>query len=128
MKDIAKLKAEYRVVVNEYIKLFCKKQDIEFDLLYAIGDRVGELYDYDGDYVFDFRDIKTDIDMVARKDEIFDWSDYCRRLDTLGAEYTINYESWLKGAPRKSEKEIQAAERIYDKINEMKELLKSEVN
>jgi hypothetical protein len=96
---------------NEYLKLFCEKH--EFDYEYAKDDWVaGEVGSIVccGDYFVDMRDIITDIEQDAPNREYENWYDYAFDAHNLGLT-TPNYQSWLKGCPRCSQKEIN---RLYD--------------
>lgn len=49
--------------------------------------------------------IRTDIDRDAPEDEFLKWYDYDMSIRMAGG-HSMNYQSWLSGAPRKSESEI----------------------
>lgn len=126
MENIS-LQRAYNNAVHNYLKEFCKKQEIDYDEFYWIGGKIGEHCDYAGEYIFDFKDIKTDVDNKAEKGEILKWSNYCTRLLCLGAESVINYSSWLSGAPRKSEDELIRLEEAKYKIRQLQEDLEKQI-
>ena len=95
-KTINQLKKEYEVICNEYIEMFCKKQDMIF---YGwVGDAIGEVACI-GDYFFNFSDITLDINTKQKKDFIFDWyNDNLDKALIIGCDYKfINYASYIKG-------------------------------
>ena len=92
-----KLKLDYNLAVENYIKAFCKKHGIDFE--FWISDEVGSVCNI-GDYFFDFQDIKTDIDLnvsTKENESIFAWQTYVLEAQEKKAKYQINFKSWLKG-------------------------------
>lgn len=67
-----------------------------------------------GDYYLDFSDIKCDVDKDAPKGEIFEWYEYDMLMRDCGLN-TINYRSWLKGAPRYSREERVTVKTVHDR-------------
>lgn len=106
----------YNDVVNEYLKVFCQKQEMDYQDAKKswVADNVGGVC-LVGDYYLDFSDIKCDVDKDAPKGEIFEWYEYDVLMRECGLN-TINYRSWLKGAPRYSREELDA---IYEKQEEI---------
>jgi hypothetical protein len=84
-----KLKDSYEKIVMRYIKIFCKKQGLEFD--YWVGDRVGEIAAFGCIFYFNFENIRYDIDTDQPKGLIIDWLHH--GLD--GSRQ--NYYSYSKG-------------------------------
>lgn len=93
-KKIQTLKAAYEVIVNEYMEIFCKKQDVDFDGW--VGEDVGSVACI-ADMFLNFSDIKTDVDMEVKSGEIINWY-WDNMPQSLGEEpKSINYYSYLKG-------------------------------
>jgi hypothetical protein len=84
------LKQQYEFCCDEYIKKFCKKQDMEF---YGwVGDFIGTIA-FCNDFYFDFQDIVLDINSKQKKGVIIDW--YYDNLESENLH--INYNSYIKG-------------------------------
>ncbi len=89
MKD---LKQQFENIVDQYITIFCQKQEIDKKDLYWIGGEIGDVVEI-SDCYFNFSDIKKDIDTNQPKGLIFDWhneNDYIN-------DKIINYQSYIKG-------------------------------
>ena len=89
-KKTTPLHIQYEKVCNEYIKQFCQKQDMEFDIW--ISNIVGGTA-FIGDYFFNFQDIVWDINSNQPKGCIINW--YNDNLIDLTK--SINYYSYTKG-------------------------------
>ena len=94
---MTRLQEEYNAVVNKYLLLFKRKQEIDFEGW--VGDFVGEIATF-GDMFFNFDDIRLDIDTDQPKDQIIDW--YWETIENNpdypeSKEKLINYKSWCKG-------------------------------
>ncbi|MEZ3441568.1 hypothetical protein [Alistipes sp.] len=121
-----KLRADFEAAANAYLAAFCKKHGYDFEDARQswVGGRVGEITEV-ADLFIDLRDIRTDIDHDAPKDEFVKWYDYCLRLSMIDHEILIpNYEHWLMGCPRKSEEEIAKLERLARNVKEAREALR----
>lgn len=88
--NINDLKKQYELVCNEYVKIFCKKQELDFEGW--VGDTVGGIA-YCSDFYFNFHDIVWDVNSKQPKGAIIDW--YYGNLDM--PEKSINYFSYTKG-------------------------------
>jgi len=101
-KQILKLQDDYNKAVNNYVDVFCEKQDFQFD--YWIADKIGEMGSF-SDLYFDFHDIKYDIDTKQPKGKIIQWHDYNVDYNTdikdTNDYININYSSYCMGARRK---------------------------
>ena len=97
--DKLALKAYYEKACNEYIKAFCKKQEIEFD--YWISDEVGGIASFIDQYYFDIQTIRYDIDTDQPKGLILQWQNDC--VDNAMSKFEqnklpeINYIAYSKG-------------------------------
>jgi hypothetical protein len=83
MKMIKKenLKRNYEKACNDYLQYFCKVYEFYYDPYYWVGGQVGTIVCVD---------------------------DYYFSLEAGGLGFsTINLSSWVKGAPRKSEEELE---------------------
>jgi hypothetical protein len=96
---MTKLQKQYENICNQYLKLFCKKQDFLFE--HWIGDTVGGIA-VCSDYFFDFSDIVYDVNTKQKKGMIVNWSE-----DNLNnPEKWINYYSYTKGLRIKTNEAI----------------------
>lgn len=84
-----KLKDKYKSVCDEYVEIFCKKQELDFE--YWVANIVGDIAVY-GDYFFNFQDIVWDINSNQPKGRIIDW--YNESLEN--PKNSINYFSYTK--------------------------------
>ena len=89
-KKIEKLKKDYEKVCNQYMKLFCEKQDIGFDGF--VNDDIGGIA-LCSDFFFNFSDIVWDVNAKIPKGVIIEW--YDAQLEN--PEKAINYYSYTKG-------------------------------
>lgn len=87
---LTELKKQYEFACNEYIKRFCKKQEMDFEGW--VGDTIGSVA-YCNDFYFNLQDIVLDINSKQPKGAIVTW--YYENLET--PENAINYYSYTKG-------------------------------
>lgn len=94
------LKQQFEEVRKAYLDAFVKRHDlVSADW---VGPGVCEIVCANDDFFLDFDDIRYDVDNAASLsvNEIWDWLDYCRRLEYLECPKKINFPSWCKGAPK----------------------------
>lgn len=89
-KEIKKLKKRYDNICNTYVKVFCEKQEMDFEGW--VGDTVGSIACCN-DFFFDLSDIILDIDTNQEQGYIINW--YYDNLET--EDKNINYYSYIKG-------------------------------
>jgi hypothetical protein len=121
------LRKMYEWACNKYLHEFCKKHELPFeDDMWVAGD-VGTIAMV-GDYFFDLDDMRYDIDNNCQKDAIIEWYDYIVRIGSLDCEKRINFESWVKGAPKPyTEEELKEIERLHGEVEKAKELLEKAI-
>ena len=79
---IERISREYEVVVLQYIDLFSKKQDLDFE--FWVAEEVGEIACFGDHYYFKFSDIKVDLERNVPKHSIIDWlEDSMNREDEM---------------------------------------------
>ena len=83
------LKKQYEFVCNEYVIIFCDKQEIDFDGW--VGDTIGGIACCN-DFYFNFQDIVWDVNSNQPKGTIIDW--YSQNL--YSPENSKNYYSYTK--------------------------------
>ena len=88
-----KLKLRYEKVINEYLQLFCKKHELDFNDIDWIRNEVGSIFST-GDYYLDFLDIKFDIDNDIDSSKFFAWYDIALDLG-MKDKPIINYQNFL---------------------------------
>lgn len=120
------LKQQYETLCNEYLKIFCEKQEVEFDPSDWVGGDVGEVI-HIADCFLNFDEIRLDIDTDQPKGFIFKW--YWEDLDGYyKTKQRINYRNYIKGLRHgdllKNEAEIDNIERVvgYLKGGEIKSI------
>ena len=90
-KKINELKEHYEVVVSEYIRKFCNKQEVSFE--FWVANEIGGVACFGDDLCFNFTDIVWDINSNQPKNQIIDW--IYESIDN--PERSINYFSYSKG-------------------------------
>ena len=88
-KKSKKLEKKYNRIVRKYIKLFEKKQGIEFG--WWVIDLVGGIANFGSYYFFDFLDIKFDIDNNIPKGVFLEWFE-----TQMYGNMKINYVNYIK--------------------------------
>lgn len=83
------LKKQHEAICNEYVKRFCKKQDLEFE--FWVGNTPGGVVSC-SDYYFNFDDITLDMNTKQKKGVILNWYGEI----TIGN--FVNYYSYTMGA------------------------------
>ena len=91
-----KLKTKYEKIVNEYLRIFVEKQDLDIDNCYWVADRVGEILSVNEQYYFNFNDIRFDVDNNVKERLIFRWQDESLDNYFKKKKYKVNYENYLK--------------------------------
>ena len=94
------LKQQFEEVCNAYLDAFVKRHNlVSADW---VGPGVCENVCANDEVFLDFDDIRYDVDNAASLsvNEIWDWADYCLRLEYLECPKKINFPSWCKGAPK----------------------------
>lgn len=87
-KQIKKLSKEYKRVCEDYVKIFCNKQDMDFDGW--ASDVVGEIA-WCNDFCFNLHDIVIDINTDQPKGLIVEW------YYSLNDNFKPNYFSYTLG-------------------------------
>lgn len=129
------MKVQYNHVCNAYAKAFAKKHDYQFDGW--VADEAGTVACF-GDYFFDFKDIKFDIDNEVPKEKFLEYYDASLDYSFLNIEREMimeelidnklrpfpNYKNWLKGAPRPTQEEM---DRLRKAVHKAKTILEKEI-
>ena len=90
------LKTQYEKICNQIVKMFCAKQDVDFD--FWIGDQVGEEASFINEYYFTMAEIILDLQSKQTKGFIFEWQRADIDFNMFRKEYVkINYASYIKG-------------------------------
>jgi len=89
---IETLQKKLEKTIQQYIEAFEDKHDCEFD--FWVADKIGEIATF-GDYFFDFRDIRADLEEDAPKYLIWEWYDEQIEND-LNKGHSVSYETWLR--------------------------------
>ena len=83
------MKEKLENILKEYIRLFCKKQDLEFD--FAVLDDYLDVICFGYETFISMSDIVYDIDNKIPKGVIKDWYNYI-----VENENNISYRTWVK--------------------------------
>ena len=111
------IKEKYDSAVDEYLKAFCYKHDLQYDNDCWVANNIGGVAMI-GDFFIDFNDIKTDIDYDAPKCEYFKYNDYTQEAFNLGISCP-NYSNWLKGCPRSSSEDLERIKSIRKTLDDL---------
>lgn len=115
------IKQAFETACNAYLKAFCEKHGYDYESCVWID--MGNIVDI-ADYCVDLNTIRIDIDKEAPEKEFVKWYDYTLRLGMVDHEIsTPNFESWLKGCPRRSEEEILELEGLHEQVRLARERL-----
>lgn len=139
--EIKDLKEKFDLLCNTYVTLFCQKHELPYSEADWIGDEVGGVLSIAGERFVDFRDLKYDIDQNVEVGLYEKWDDYCDRISEIEAKYEslfsprrdegrlrhINYESWVAGAPRYSDEELDKKNENLEHLEQMKEKFLSRI-
>lgn len=95
------LKEEFKLLCNEYMRRFAKKQEIPWDKFDEtncwVANDPGTIACVN-DMFFNFEDIRYDVDNNIEPDKIIDWYWKYQERAELGLIF-MNYPSYCKGAP-----------------------------
>lgn len=123
-----KLKRDFQDACNAYLKAFCEKHGYDYEDAHdswAAGDVGGIVMC--GDQFVSLVTIRTDIDMDTPEEEFLKWYDYITEVSFYNLP-TMNYEHWLKGAPRFPQESIDnikaRKQELDDIIKEAEDLYK----
>ena len=116
----------YETACNDYAKLFCHKHEYDFDPTDWVGLDIGTVLCLAEYYYINFQDIKYDIDNEVDRSVFFEWYNYDITMRMLEAQ-TMNYPSWVKGAPRRSQEWIDGALKRQDAIRQLEQQLRDYV-
>ena len=122
-----KLKANYKNACQDYLQAFCEKHEYDFDDTDWVGDQPGSIAAI-ADYFVDMQTIIDDIELEAPEEEFLKWYDYCLEMRSFDAESTPNFQSWVKGCPRRSQEEINSLKSLREKIEGLKSELGNMLN
>ena len=90
MTIIKELNHKYDNVVNQYVQLFSKKQDLTF--LFWLADKPGQIAKFNGEYMFDFSNIKYDLETGQPDGKIIEWNKLMDSDPTM-----VDYGSFCEG-------------------------------
>lgn len=88
--DISELKQRYESACNDFVKIFCEKQGMEFEGW--VADDVGGIANC-SDFFFNLSDIVLDVTKEQPKGKIVKWYDD----NCLFEGKSINYYSYIHG-------------------------------
>lgn len=119
--DRKKIREAFEDACNAYLNAFCIKHGYDYNDAHdswVAGD-VGDIV-MCGDQFVSLGTIRTDIDMDAPEEEFLKWYDYTTETAAYSLP-TMNYQNWLKGAPRISRETI---DNIKARKRELDDLIK----
>lgn len=120
---VQSLKRNYENACNAYLEQWCKKHEFDYKEAEWVGGEVGGVVCV-ADYYVSLTDIMTDIEKDAPRGEYWKYYDYSLRCAWLEV-YHPNYDNWLRGAPIKSEEELNKLEELKRNIQRAEELFRN---
>ena len=91
-----KLIEQYESICNKILKRFAKKQELDFDGW--VGNNIGGIASFGGQYFFGIHDIVLDLKTKQKKGFILEWqNDMVRYSNSKPRKQTINYKSYTLG-------------------------------
>ena len=114
------LKSDYINACNAYLKAFCEMYGLVYDPDFWV--EVGTIIEV-GNYYVNMDTIRTAVDKGVPREEFVKWYDYCMDCGSLDIP-SPNFDSWLRGCPRRSDEEIRELMERSHKIEELKEELR----
>lgn len=119
--DRIKLKRDFEDACNAYLKAFCEKHGYDYEdaVDFWVAGDIGDVV-MCGDQFVSMETIRIDIDMDAPEEELLRWYDYTTEAGAYNLP-TMNFRSWLKGAPRIPQESI---ENIKTRKQELDDLIK----
>ena len=115
---IQELKKQYEQVVNEYIKVFCKKQDLHLE--HWVGNNIGEIACFGDVFFFNFSDIVYDINSNQPEGLIIEWL-----YESIeNEEKCINFYSYSRGLRYQDldKSKVFSASHVCDMLPDEKEI------
>jgi hypothetical protein len=98
--SIKELYTQYEFVSNEFVKKFCKKQELYFDGW--VADEVGGIASFSCQYFFNLSEIVLDLKTKQRKGLILNWQDDDVEFNMFNKNpQHINYKSYTMGLRHK---------------------------
>ena len=95
MKKIESIKKSYERACNDYVAIFCKKQELDFE--FWVADKVGEWAVF-GTYSFTLSDIILDLETNQKKGVIIKWQEEGMQAHFENRKIAhINYQSYIMG-------------------------------
>jgi hypothetical protein len=87
---------QYESICNEIVKMFAKKQELDFDGW--VGNDVGGIAAFGGQYFFSMQDIILDLNTRQKKGFILEWqNEMVEYAMSDPPKQTINYKSYTLG-------------------------------
>ena len=120
------LKEAYRKACDAYLMAFADKHGFVYEDCDWVGGDPGGCASA-GDYFVDMQTIVADIDMDAPEDQWIQWYDYTLECLELGLPSKCNFESWLRGCPRYSERTFNRMRSLRKNVENAKALLEKAI-
>jgi hypothetical protein len=117
------LRSNYEKACNAYLEAFCKKH--EFDRKDAEWVDVGGVANI-CDYYVSLADMMIDIEQDAPRGEYWKYYDYSMDCSWLQIPCP-NYKNWLRGAPVKSEEELNRLKRLKSAADEARRIFENAI-
>lgn len=125
IKDARKkvLREKFNEAVNQYLLALLEMWEWDAHYGYWIADNIGGIYAYGENYFIGFDDMRYIVDNNVKKEVYYEWSEYC----LVANEYNFsipNLDSWIKGCPRVSQRDIEYLQGLKSKLIKECERLK----
>lgn len=120
------LKEAYRKACDAYLEAFAEKHGFCYEDCDWVGRDPGGCASV-GDYFVDMQTIIADIELNAPEDEWIRWYDYSLECSELELPCSCNFESWLRGCPRYSQRTFDRIRSLRKNVENAKAFLEKAV-
>lgn len=124
------LKSAYEAACDAYANEFCKRHQFptidDNDYTYWVAQDHGSILAIGDSYFVDMATIRTDIDEDAPVEEFAKWYEHDLSCHDLNLP-TLNFHSWLHGAPRVTQEKIEYLRSLKEKFERVCEVERNKV-
>ena len=118
---LKELNKAYEKACNDILKAFAEEYEVQVDEQdWVAGDVGGIVGLCQSEYFLNFEDLRYMLNNAIPFDEFLKWWDYCAEVGVLGLK-GMNFKSWIKGAPRYKQEQLDRLQALHKEIDELTE-------